>query len=202
MSKTIIGLILAVVIIGGGVMVFGNKNADKNSDDSGVIENSDQVMNNENENMENENMENSNGKKMAFDAFLKQGGSYECTVTQNLENVSSAGKVWFDGVSNTGSTSDNANMRMSGEFATTVAGQNFKSYMILSDGYTYTWSDSMPSIGMKIKNTSTTSTNTNQGTSANITWDSKNIGDYDCNAWTVVESKFALPKSVTFTELK
>lgn len=197
MSKTIMGLIFAVIIIGGGIMLINKNNSGKNDNDnidgdSSMMENE---MNSENENSEN-NTENSNSKKMAFDVFLKQGGSYECTVNQNFENVTSSGKVWIDGA-----TGSSENVRINGEFESTVAGQSFVSHMIVRDGFTYTWSSAMPSVGMKIKNTGAETINTNQNTSGNITWDAKNIGDYNCNAWTTQESKFALPKGVTFTEI-
>lgn len=128
------------------------------------------------------------GKKMAFDVFLKQGvqgASYECTVHQIVSNSDTVGKVWIDG------------SKVHGEFETAVQDMDITSNFTIIDGYSYSWS-SMPSSGFKIKipADSATSNPTGAGVAAS------QYGDYDCQPWTPVASKFSLPANIKFTEIK
>lgn len=129
------------------------------------------------------------GKKMSFDAFLKQGGSYVCTVNQNIEGIESKGIIYVNG--------DNVR----GTFNTTVVGIKVDSEFISTGGYTYTWSSMMPGKGFKAKATDTSVGDTSTGTSGQYSFNAEQIGDYDCKTWNADPSKFALPKGVTFTEI-
>lgn len=128
------------------------------------------------------------GKKMAFDVFLKQGvqgASYECTVHQIVSNSDTVGKVWIDST------------KVHGEFSTVVQDMVITSNFTMVDGYSYSWS-SMPSSGFKIKipADSATSNPTGAGVAAS------QYGDYDCKPWTPAASKFSLPANIKFTEIK
>jgi hypothetical protein len=79
--------------------------------------------------------------------------------------------------------------------------KNIDSNVLILDGYTYSWVSHMKGNGYKIKNkennlTSTTTKDTS------YTWDPSSVGDYSCKEWSVDETMFALPKEVTFTEVK
>lgn len=125
------------------------------------------------------------GKKMSFGVFAAQGGSYECTVHQHINNVDTDGKVWLN------------NGLAYGEFDSVYNGNKVANYLIVRDGYTYTWSSLSP-MGIKIP---VSDSNNGGSASGSYSWGSEQIGDYDCVPWTANASKFVLPSSVTFSEL-
>ncbi len=128
------------------------------------------------------------GKKMAFTEFMKQGGSYKCTVTQNVANMISNGTVYIH------------NNKIKANFTTSIQGQTIETNMIAMEGYTYTWTNMSKGAGFKSKITPPKSDpNTNAAASATYTWNGEQIGDYNCEAWVVDTTTFELPKSVTFT---
>ncbi len=131
------------------------------------------------------------GKKMAFADFVKEGGSYQCTVNQNVQNIETKGTVYISGE------------RISGTFSTKTQGMNIDTNMIVRDGYTYTWSSMMQGMGVKIKATSPGAAGSNPGASASGTYsfNAEQIGDYDCKPWTANESVFTLPSGITFQAL-
>lgn len=129
------------------------------------------------------------GKKMAFSQFVKQGGSYECTVKQALSDMENSGTVYMD------------KGRMRGEFSTIAEGMKVDTSLIVRDDYTYTWSSMMPKTGFKIK-VQAEMNNTGAPASGTYSWNADQIGEYDCKAWVVDESKFTLPSGTTFTEVK
>lgn len=131
------------------------------------------------------------GKKIPFTEFMKQGGSYKCTVTQNVANMTSEGTVYIH------------NTMIRGEFTTTVAGQGVSASMIARDGYTYSWTSMMPTKGYKAKivNSEGAPGSANAGTSGTYTWDGTQIGDYSCEAWVADDTKFDLPKSIVFSDV-
>jgi hypothetical protein len=186
MNKIIMGFVIGAVIIVGGIVAFGKNNNDDVDTNSaaGTQETGTPYVNDTPDTSMPE------GKKMAFGNLVAQGGTYECTVNQNVGDISSTGKVWIDGT------------RLSGEFATSIGGQNITSYMIVKDGYTYSWSSAMATMGFKMKNATQATGDTGAAASGSYSWNADTIGDYNCNAWTAVESKFSLPASVKFTEMK
>lgn len=130
-------------------------------------------------------------KKMAFSQLVKQGGSYQCTVKQYMSDVENDGVVFMD------------KNRLRGEFSTIAEGMKIDSTMITKDGYTYTWSSFAPKSGFKVKVLPVDETkNESTSTSGTYSWNADQIGDYYCEAWTPDESKFTLPSSVMFTEVK
>jgi hypothetical protein len=129
------------------------------------------------------------GKKMAFAEFIKQGGSYVCTVNQEVNNTTANGTVYISGT----------NLR--GEFKTSYNGTNMNISTIVRDEYAYTWTSMMPSMGFKSKVVAPTGANTSAGTSGSYSWNAEAIGDYSCDPWTIDASKFVLPSGVTFSEV-
>jgi hypothetical protein len=132
----------------------------------------------------------SSGKKIPFVDFIKQGGSYKCSVTQTVSTMTTNGTVYIhDGL-------------IRGDFAISVAGQSINSYMITKDGYVYTWTSAMPTKGFKTKVVDPKSGNSQAQAKGTYTWDGSQIGEYSCDPWTADTSLFEIPSSVTFTETK
>jgi len=72
----------------------------------------------------------------------------------------------------------------------------------ISDGtYAYTWSSTDLKTGYKISLKQATSSPAAATTSSQNTEDLSRKIDYNCRAWTVDNSKFALPAGVTFTDM-
>lgn len=183
MSKQLIGVFVAIVVVGGGLFIYSNSNkTENNTVDNAMMEDGSTVST---------ETKSSDGKKMAFESFIKNGGSYVCTVNQYVQNIESKGIVYIDG------------SKISGEFKTSVQGMNIGTSFISKDGYSYTWSSVMPNTGYKVAVTSSTNAgDSSTGTSGTYGFNAQDIGDYDCQAWTPDASKFDLPSSVKFTEIK
>ncbi len=174
-SKSIVGVIVAFVVIGGGYYFYSQSSMS-----------SDEMM--EGDEMSSGTDSQMEGKKMAFESFIKQGGSYVCTVHQNVEGTESEGTVYISG----------GNIR--GEFNSTVQGMAMSTSLIVKDGYSYTWTSMMPSMGFKAPVDQGAGGDTSAGTSGSYSWNAQQIGDYNCEVWPADASKFALPSGVTFTE--
>ncbi len=134
----------------------------------------------------------SGGKKMAFSQFVKQGGSYKCTVNQYLGEVggsSTKGITYIDGG------------KIRGEYSTQTQGLSIDTTFIVRDGYSYTWTSMMPNTGFKSRVSTEVKAEGSAATSGTYSFNSEQIGDYDCEAWTSDASKFNIPTSVTFKEV-
>jgi hypothetical protein len=173
MSKTIVSMLVVGVIIVGGYFVI-TKNPKK---DTGDIKNGQQVESTKTE-----------GKKMAFSAFVKQGGAYKCEVKQAFSDMENSGTVYMSG----------GNIR--GEYTTIAEGRTIDTSFMLKDGYSYTWSSTLVNIGFKTKiNTQVDGTNAvNSGT---YSWNASQIGDYNCEPWTTDEKMFEVPAGMSFKEV-
>ncbi len=134
--------------------------------------------------------ENTESKKMAFSEFVKQGGSYRCEVSQSMSDFENNGVVYMDG----------ADMR--GEFSTVAEGMEVDSYFIWKDGYMYSWSSTLPTVGFKMKVDPTLSRDgAGADTSGTYAWNSEEVGEYNCEPWTRDEAVFTLPEGTTFREM-
>lgn len=128
------------------------------------------------------------GKKMAFSQFMKQGGSYQCTVRQYVNDIDTEGTVYLnDGL-------------MRGEYSTTVQGKNIDATIIVRDGFAHTWTSMAPTMGFKSKIVEDPETGS-AGTTGTYSYNADQIGDYDCQPWTADASLFVLPSEVTFREV-
>jgi len=123
-----------------------------------------------------------NNKKMAFSELFKQGGAYKCEVSQYVENVKTKGTTYIN------------NGMLRGEYSTKVEGADIESITIIRDGYTYSWTSALPNTGFKIKNEISESTSDTFGYAEQIV-------DYNCEAWTVDQSKFTIPANIAFQEI-
>jgi hypothetical protein len=186
MSNKVIAIVVGVVVVLGGAYyaMKGGSAGDANS--IAVGEQNPAMQNGNSSGVESTNP---SGKKMSFDAFIKQGGSYMCTVNQNVEGIESKGTVYVNG----------GNVR--GDFKTSVSGMNIDTMFLTKDGYSYSWSSMMPGKGYKAKVTASGG-GTGAGTSGQYSFNAEQIGDYNCEVWAVDSSKFAMPSGVVFTEIK
>lgn len=132
-----------------------------------------------------------NGKKMAFSEFVKKGGSYECTVDQYIGgnySIKTEGKVFLS----------NGDIR--GDYSVKAQGMDIKGSVIVRDGFAYTWSSMIPQgYKVSIKDGSGTVT---AGAVGTYHWNADQIGDYDCVEWKADASKFVVPTSISFQEIK
>lgn len=174
MSKTLISvLVLGVVILGGYFIIKNGKGIEPTSIENAEVINGEQATE-------------SSGKKMAFSEFLKQGGSYKCTVKQAMSDFDNTGTMHIDG------------SRVRGDFTTVAEGLTVTTSLVVKDDYTYVWMNGvngLPASGFKTKNQVDTTT-----ASGGFRWNAETIGDYDCEIWAVDEAMFALPTDITFKE--
>lgn len=184
-NKIIAGVVGVVVVLGG--VYFAMSGGDKGGDSS-MQDNTQGIA--VGEPNPSAPVDQNSGKKMSFDAFLKQGGSYKCTVNQSVEGMDSVGTVYIN----------KGDIR--GDFNTSVAGMNIDTYFLVKDNFTYSWSSMTPGKGFKAPVSASGSANSSTGTSGQYSFNAEQIGDYDCVAWTVDSAKFALPSGVNFTLVK
>ncbi len=128
------------------------------------------------------------GKKKAFSEFMKESGSYRCTVHQYVNDTDTQGTVYLhDGL-------------IRGEYDTQVQGKTYEGTVVVREGYAYMWSSMMPGIGFKSK--VTVDDEGDQSVSSGpYSFNAEQIGDYDCQPWAAVESMFEVPADVTFREV-
>lgn len=176
MSKTLIGIIIAAVVLVGGYFAFNkNKVADMMEAQNNIARETSATSPTE--------------KKMAFNEFIKSGGSYKCEVKQAMSDMENSGTVYIDGE------------KLRGEFSTIAEGKTMDTSFVMKDGYSYTWSSASPAMGFKMKINTDAKANSNASTSGTYSWSAEQIGDYNCEAWTVDQSKFSLPSNVTFRDM-
>lgn len=193
---TILGkTIVAILLIGGvGGGVFYATNFMKNdASTTGEMEMTTQV--NETAQEEVASGEEVEGKvftdkDMSFQELMKKTGSYECTVKQAVMGVTTEGKISIKGG------------KMSATFSSSVQGRTFETSMVTKDGYVYTWSSVTPTTGIKTKiATPVAQGSSTAALSAAYSFDGKDIGSYSCVVANVSENAFAIPASITFTEV-
>ncbi len=176
-AKILLSLILAIVVIVGYFSFKPNKATDV-------------AVNPSNEKTEESlQVEDTSTKKMPFSSFIKQDGSYKCTVNQSV-----------GGAETKGITYTNKGM-IRGEYNTEVNDALITSTFVVRDGYTYSWSSMMPSIGFKSKVIENNSPTANTSTSGTYSFNAEQIGDYECLPWTADDTMFVIPTSVTFREV-
>lgn len=170
-NKVIAGILVGLVVVVGGYLVFRSNGAKENGEVAG------------------DTTQQPAGKKMAFSDFVKQGGAYKCEVKQYLSDFENTGTVYINGEN------------ISGNYNTVAEGRKIDTSFIMRDGYSYTWSSMAPNMGFKVKvDTTNAGADGDATTQGTYSWNAKQIGDYNCEPWIVDQSKFELPKGVTFTD--
>ena len=190
MNKQVIAVVLAVVVVGGAFFAYTKMN-----NKSGAVAEQNPYMQNGNSSgvestNPNANSTSTTQKKLPFIDFIKQGGSYVCTVGQTVDSIKSSGTFYINGAMSRG------------EFATEVKGMKIDSTFVVKDGYSYSWSSIVPGMGYKVAIDQNASSGTSGNSSGSYAFNSEKIGDYDCKPWTPDNSKFNLPSTIKFTEVK
>lgn len=169
--NAIIGLVVAVVVIGGGAWYFS-------SHQSGT--------------MGTPGMEASQGGvtqpengTLAFKDLLLMGGSRECTVTVNTPQAPSSGTLYISG----------QNVRS--DIVAKASGMTITAHMIKNGDYIYSWTD-MINQGVKVNVAAEAQGSTS--TSSHSSYDPNVQVSYDCKAWIADASKFTVPSNITFTD--
>lgn len=112
-------------------------------------------------------------------ALIASGALQKCTFSSDMQNATSEGTVYIAGG------------KVRGDFTATGGGQTQTGHFIMADNTTYVWADGM-SQGFK----------TSLGTSsAQQQIDPDAPGNYNCEAWVPDQTLFALPATITFTDL-
>lgn len=124
------------------------------------------------------------GKKIPFNKLIAQGGSQQCAVTQTIASVTSTGTVFIH------------DDHLKADFSMTISGQRLTTAVLIKDGFVYTWTNNPKIPGNKVAINDQATTGT---TSVDYVWNADQIGDYECSPWTVDDTVFDVPKSVTFT---
>jgi len=137
----------------------------------------------------NETIPDTSAKKMAFAEFVKQGGSYQCTISQYVSDTDTKGVVYLDGG------------MIRGEYNTVAQGMSIDSTLIVRDGYTYSWTSMVPSVGFKAKTATDNKTDGELEAAGSYSFNAEQIGDYDCQAWSSDPTKFIIPANITFQEV-
>ncbi len=124
-TNLIIGVIAAVVVIGGGAWYMSTKAPGDTKEGTEVST--------------------EGAGSATFAEFIAMGGSRECDVTVDNEHAPATGVVFVSG----------ADVRSDFVTRpTTAGGSEITAHMLRTNGYVYTWTDAMPQ-GVKIKETAT-----------------------------------------------
>lgn len=190
---TSFGKIIVALVVSGGLLAVGYVVTSVPKNDGKVTEVTQENSTNEESEVSpsQKNEIPTNGKKMAFSEFIKQGGAYKCTVNQNVQNIETKGTVYISGD------------LVRGEFSTVVSGMNINSTFIVKDGYSYSWTSAAPTMGIKTKIVAQGNggAKSDAGMSGSYSWNAEQIGDYNCEAWTLDQTKFTPPTTITFTSI-
>ena len=182
--------IIVLMVVGGGYYAYKTKNSAVPTTSAQV-----EVKNNQPQGIavgEPNPSAPATGKKMAFSQLVEQKGTYKCTVNQYVGSMETKGTVYM------------SEGMIRAEFSTTMQGKMIETSMIARDGYTYSWTSMMPTMGYKTKMTQPQAggvVDTKAQTSGSYSWNAEQIGDYNCEAWTADSSKFEIPKTINFTSV-
>ncbi len=109
--------------------------------------------------------------KIPFTEFIKNDGSYKCTVSQHIENTNMNGTIYID------------KSNLYGEYSA-MPGNKKDVSVIARDGSLFLWKSDTEGVKTKV------------ATDEFV----RKIGDYNCEPWTADSSLFEIPKNITFTE--
>lgn len=183
-TKIIGGILAAIVVVGGGYSIFNNQKTAPTEQSSGVASTSTASANGSTTAMA--EVKTSSGKKIPFSEFIKQTGSYKCTVHQDVSGSNIVGTVYIDGG------------MVSGEYNAKVQNFSITAHVIVRDGFSYMWTSMAPTMGYKSKVTASASTNTSAPSAGSYAFNAEQIGDYSCEATPSNPALFTVPTSITF----
>lgn len=135
--KAILGVIAAVIVIGGGAWYVSSQNGGSANVEGGMEEKKE------------------NAGQGTIGELIARAGSWICTVTVDMEEAPSDGVTFI------------ADGMVRADFTSTIDGKAVTSHMISADGYVHTWSDAYPQgVKMKIPEGQATTDSTVGGVSA------------------------------------
>ncbi len=165
-------VVITGVVIAGGYFLVSKKSPATNTEESLTEETE---------------TKNEQGKKMAFSDFMRlDDRSYKCEVKQALSDMENSGVVYMDGG------------MLRGEFNTIAEGREIDTTFIVRDGYSYTWSSIMPTMGFKVKVEQKAPGDINATSSGTYSFNAEQIGDYNCEEWTGTAATFEVPSNIKF----
>ncbi|MDZ4226073.1 MAG: hypothetical protein U1C66_01120 [Patescibacteria group bacterium] len=175
-TNLIIGIVVALAVVGGGTYVAMNPEIVSNITAS--FSGNGQV---------NTEVEGNASVGSTFAQIVALGQSVQCTFSQD------------DGAGNTSSGTmyiANGGTQMRGDFTTTQSGSiPMESHLVRAGGYTYIWSDSSPQ-GIKSK-----VVNEAELSSGSQNDDIDEDTEFNCQAWSIDTAKFTLPTGIEFMEV-
>ncbi|OHA18289.1 MAG: hypothetical protein A2664_02395 [Candidatus Taylorbacteria bacterium RIFCSPHIGHO2_01_FULL_46_22b] len=187
MNKNVLGIIVAIVVIGGGAWYFSAYAPTQN-------ESGDMTATTTDSTATTASTSSTSSSEVSFrgsmSELIKRGGSYKCTVTFNSPAGNSDGTVYVSGD------------RLRGDFKTVVAeaGLTVENHMLGVGGYLYNW-NSMTSQGFKSKMSTDKAIDESKPTSASESLDYNQALDYKCVAWDGDASLFEFPKGIVFSTI-
>lgn len=181
MSKVLVWILVAVVVVGGGwYLLAGREGAD------GMMEGSETNSQEEGSAVSGEGT-----SEESLEGVLTRGGNYLCTFESTDPNSSSKGTVYMQ------------DEQIRGDFESSVPAVGVvESHMIATGGYVYTWTSAAPTAGFKTKATAQTDLPNAISTSLGGSVEGDGYAaSWNCRGWVPDASKFSLPSGVTFNEL-
>ncbi|MBX9765580.1 hypothetical protein K2X83_02975 [Patescibacteria group bacterium] len=172
MSLKIVGIIAAVLIVGGAAAFF----VMNSSGNPGFPESGSDITTRVNQ---------PGAYNGSLADLTRRGGDWQCTFTVENQVAQSSGTVYVSG------------QKLRGDFSSLVPqlNQTIDSHMIQDNGAVYVWTSLSPQ-GFKTETAISTPGGAaafqEQGVDVNQAY------DYNCVPWTVDPSKFELPAGVTF----
>ncbi|MBP9715072.1 MAG: hypothetical protein KBD52_01100 [Candidatus Pacebacteria bacterium] len=177
--------IIAILAVGGGAYVVTKNKEVKKAE----LEDNVETQANANADAKanaNANLGVNTNAKGSLRSLLALGKNTMCTFSSRAGDVSTNGTVYI--------TSDG---NMSGDFQLQDPRSKYAhSYMVLKDGYLYSWYANQ---GVKM-NVSATQQATASNTNQSVDLDAQ--VDYDCENWTLDNSKFTVPTNVNFVDIE
>lgn len=169
-TNTIVGLVIAILVVGGGAWYFTSNQGENTGAPQGASD---------------EKKETTMGEG-TLASLIARAGSWKCTVSMTSDVAPSSGVAYI------------ANGKVRADFTSSPAASGTKevhSSMIQTDGYVYTWSDMMAQ-GMKMKVPSATDPAVSEMTPEKYT----EQVSYTCEPWMADGSLFIPPAEVSFLD--
>jgi hypothetical protein len=179
-KKVIIGIILAVVVIGGGVAAY-------------------YVTNNQTDNDQKTSSKQSSDEasETSLAALQAKGQPRKCTYSNDVKNGKYTGTAYFS-----------SDKQMRNDYKSTVNGTERNGGMIITGDTQYFWNNETKK-GYKMaikaddskKTSSSSSSSSSTQTSNSDSVDTKAKYSFNCEAWTVDDSKFTPPSDIAIQDL-
>jgi hypothetical protein len=185
--------IIAILAIGGGAYFVAKKNKENQAQQTAT----DNTQTEANANADvhanvNANLDvnaNLNAKATgSFRSLMALGRNTECTFSGTNKDTTSSGTVF---ITSTG--------EMRGDFTSTTSAGAKTSSMILTGGQSYVWSGTQ---GAKMSASFMGSAGAGTQAQSQQPVDLDSQVDYNCQPWTVDQSKFVLPTGVNFVDIE